>query len=121
LGIKFTRGYVSSSICTPSRAGILTGKHAFKFGIHGNASSESINYNSESSESSESSGSSGLPRNEMILPEYLQEYGYKTALFGKWHLGSGANFLPVNRGFDIFYGILEGGSSYNTAFNPKLI
>ena len=98
-GIVFTRGYVTHSICAPSRAAILTGKYQQKFGFERNPSAEP-----------EISG--GIPNGEFNLAEVLKISGYKTAAIGKWHLGVGSNYSPNHRGFDYFFGFERGGSNY---------
>ncbi|MEI8619153.1 sulfatase-like hydrolase/transferase [Pseudoalteromonas sp. B193] len=54
----------------------------------------------------------GLPLSEKTLANRLQDVGYQTAVFGKWHLGGAPHFQPNNRGFDYFYGFLDGGHNY---------
>jgi arylsulfatase A-like enzyme len=97
-GIVFTHGYVTHSICAPSRAAILTGKYQQKFGFEKNPSAIP--------------NSGGVPDSEINLAEVLKMSGYKTAAIGKWHLGSGSNYSPNHRGFDYFFGFERGGSNY---------
>ena len=97
-GIVFTHGYVTHSICAPSRAAILTGKYQQKFGFEKNPSAIP--------------NSGGVPDSEINLAEVLKMAGYKTAAIGKWHLGSGSNYSPNHRGFDYFFGFERGGSNY---------
>ena len=98
-GITFTKGYVTHSICAPSRASILTGKYHQKFGFERNPSAvEEV--------------SGGIPRSEFNLAEVMKKSGYKTAAIGKWHLGVGSNYSPNHRGFDYFFGFERGGSNY---------
>ena len=88
-GIRFTSFYAAASVCTPSRAGLLTGRYP----IH----HAPFNFGPESQD--------GLPTNETLIAEVLQKEGYATAAIGKWHLGHHAQYLPTSRGFDQFYGI----------------
>ena len=99
-GVKFTDGYVSFPVCGPSRAGLLTGRYQDRFGFTTNPSVDPNNPNS------------GLPLQEETLAQVLQKVGYKSAVVGKWHMGTHPNFHPHQRGFDHFFGFLAGGLSY---------
>lgn len=94
-GIVFTDAYVSASVCGPSRAGLLTGRYQQRFGFECNPS-----------------GEIGIDLNEMTIADAMKQAGYKTAAFGKWHLGGELDFRPNSRGFDYFWGFLAGGRSY---------
>ena len=91
VGVKLTTYYAAQPVCSASRAAILTGAYANRIGI----------YNAFGPTSD-----SGINSNEYTLAEMLKENGYKTGIFGKWHLGSKKEFFPTNHGFDEFYGIL---------------
>ena len=98
-GVLFTDGYVSSPVCSPSRAGLLTGRHQQRFGheflpVTGPESSD------------------GLPLTEVTLADAMKDAGYVTGMVGKWHLGSQEKFNPVNRGFDEFFGMATWGADY---------
>ena len=100
-GIVFTSGYVTHSICTPSRAGLLTGRYPARFGMD--------NYLATAPHDTEH----GLPTSESTFAARLQEAGYATALIGKWHLGDAWPFHPLHRGFNEFYGFRgSGGRGY---------
>ncbi len=101
-GVRFTDGYVTCPLCSPSRAGMLTGRYQQRFGHEFNT---------------------GLPRRvlrdriglaatELTLGDALGDAGYVTGLFGKWHLGMNPEFHPRRRGFDEFFGFLAGGHPY---------
>ncbi|MCU4676260.1 sulfatase [Catenovulum sp. 2E275] len=105
-GILFTNAYVSAAVCGPSRAGILTGKYQQKFGYEEN------NVPGYMSASGITGDDMGLPLEQKILPQYLKELGYTTALIGKWHQGNADRFHPTKRGFDYFYGFRGGARSY---------
>ena len=90
-GVKLTSYYAAQPVCSASRAAILTGAYPNRIGI----------YNAFGPTSD-----SGISHNEYTLAEMLKENGYKTGIFGKWHLGSKKEFFPTNHGFDEFYGIL---------------
>ena len=90
-GVKLTSYYAAQPVCSASRAAILTGAYPNRLGI----------YNAFGPTSD-----SGINHNEYTLAEMLKDNGYKTGIFGKWHLGSKKEFFPTRHGFDEFYGIL---------------
>ncbi|MDE0104767.1 MAG: sulfatase [Bryobacterales bacterium] len=95
-GVRFTNGYASCPVCAPTRAGLLTGRYQQRFGFY------------EASDSR-----AGLPTDEVTLANLLQDAGFATGVFGKWHLGYTPEHRPVRRGFDTFYGFLgHGGHDY---------
>ncbi|MCK4922437.1 MAG: sulfatase-like hydrolase/transferase [Bacteroidales bacterium] len=99
-GIRFTQGYVSFPVCGPSRAGFLTGRYQDRFGFTTNPSIDPNN------------PISGLPVEEETMAQVLRKADYKSAIVGKWHMGTNAVFHPLERGFDYFYGFLSGGHNY---------
>lgn len=99
-GIRFTQGYVSFPVCGPSRAGFLTGRYQDRFGFTTNPSIDPNN------------SISGLPVEEETMAQVLRKADYKSAIVGKWHMGTNAVFHPLERGFDYFYGFLSGGHNY---------
>ncbi len=100
-GVRFTAAYVTASVCSPSRAGLMTGRFQTRFGYEGNA----IGAANERPEV-------GLPRGERTVAEHLAEAGYATACIGKWHLGGTARRHPHRHGFDHFYGFMHEGHFY---------
>jgi len=94
-GVKFTNGYVTGPYCSPTRAGLLTGRYQQRFGHE---------YNSD--------GPNGLPLTETTIADRLKSVGYTTGIIGKWHLGSLPQFHPQKRGFNEFFGFLAGAHSY---------
>jgi arylsulfatase A len=90
-GIRFTDFYVPATVCTPSRAGLLTGCYPKRVGLH-----EAVLF---------PFSQHGLNPEETILPEWLKPLGYTSACVGKWHLGHKPEFMPNNQGFDYFYGV----------------
>ena len=110
-GIAFPNGYVPSPVCSPSRAGLLTGRHPSRFGLDVN-----IPY-------APADESVGLPLSETLLPEYLRQAGYRTGVVGKWHLGAADPYHPLRRGFDWRYGYASNDAYYraNTALNPAAL
>ena len=105
-GVIFTNGYASSSVCAPSRAGLLTGKHQAGFGFNDNLAGNQPGFDANYL---------GLPLTESTLANKLKSLGYATGLIGKWHLGAAPHFNPIKRGFDEFWGFLDGGHDYVTA------
>ena len=101
-GVKFTDGYVSAPICSPSRAGMLTGRYQQRFGHEFNAGGAARSHRM----------GLGTPASETLLPAYLKSAGYATGMSGKWHLGSIDALHPLNRGFDEFFGFLHGANAY---------
>jgi len=89
-GMKFTDFCVAASVCTPSRAALLTGRYPIRSGL---------------TRVLIPSSSGGLPAEEITLAEALKERGYATACVGKWHLGCRRPHLPLNHGFDRYFGI----------------
>ena len=104
-GIRFTDGYVSCPVCSPSRAGLLTGRYQQRFGYYHNASAEVRIPNW------------GLPTGEKTIADCMKAEGYATGVIGKWHLGDKAQFHPNRRGFDEFFGFIGGLHDY---FKPGL-
>lgn len=102
-GVRFTNAYVSSSVCAPSRAGLMTGKHQASFGFRDNLAPVQPGHDPEFV---------GLPLNQTTLPQRLKSLGYTTGLVGKWHLGELPKFSPLQRGFDEFWGYLGGAHDY---------
>ena len=105
-GVVFTNGYVSSAVCSPSRAGLLTGRHNCEFGYYTNPDlppDQQLQIDREYS---------GLPVNEVTLADRLGQLGYINGLIGKWHLGRLPQFHPLNRGFHEFWGYVNGGHDY---------
>ena len=109
-GVLCTQAYVASAVCSPSRAGLITGRDPRRFGYEGNLNQTSSHYATRPE-------LLGLPPGEHTLGDHLRDAGYQTAIIGKWHLGTGELFHPLQRGFDYFCGMLGGGHSYFP--NPK--
>ena len=98
-GVRCTSGYVSGPYCSPTRAGLLTGRYQQRFGHEFNPGADP-------------EAEVGLPLSETTLPQRLKDAGYATGMVGKWHLGDDEKFHPVHRGFQEFYGFLGGARSY---------
>ncbi|MBR8538016.1 sulfatase-like hydrolase/transferase [Carboxylicivirga sediminis] len=101
-GLRFTDAYTTCPVCGPSRAGLLTGRYQNRFGFEDNPgpfrrTEETI---------------PGIPLRETTMGEYFKELGYNTALIGKWHEENVPLRNPSARGFDKFFGFINGASSY---------
>ena len=100
-GIRMTDSYVSCPYCAPTRAGLMTGRYQTHFGFEfnpGPAAQAQENF--------------GLPLTETTVAQRLKDLGYRTGMFGKWHLGYKPELHPTKRGFDEFFGFLGGAHSY---------
>jgi arylsulfatase A-like enzyme len=98
-GVRCTNGYVSGPYCSPTRAGLMSGRYQNRFGHEfnpGPTPSDDI----------------GLPLTEKTLADRLKEAGYVTGMVGKWHLGDAEKFHPLSRGFQEYYGFLGGARSF---------
>ncbi len=89
-GLRFTDFYVSEAVCSASRSSLLTGCYAQRIGIRGALGPNSF---------------AGLHPEETTIASMLRPLGYRTAIYGKWHLGDRLEFLPANFGFDEYYGL----------------
>jgi arylsulfatase A len=89
-GLKFTSFYSLSPVCSPSRAGLLTGRYPVRTGVTAVLFPESW---------------TGLPGEEYTMAEMFKDNGYVTGIIGKWHLGHHHQYLPLQQGFDEYYGI----------------
>ncbi|MEI6537259.1 MAG: arylsulfatase [Verrucomicrobiaceae bacterium] len=99
-GAKFTQFYVQS-MCTPTRAGLMTGRYPFRYGLQTIVIPGPAGY--------------GLDTSEYLMPQCLKDAGYKTAIIGKWHLGhADLKYWPKQRGFDYQYGAMIGELDYFT-------
>ncbi len=106
-GACLTSFYASASVCTPSRAGLLTGRYPVRTLMTNPLFPPRDPMNLVMDVLGRYSYSvTGIPEDEVLLPEVLQRRGYRTGLVGKWHLGSRPGSLPNDRGFDSFYGAL---------------
>ncbi len=95
-----TSGYASHPACSPTRAGLMTGRYQQRFGHENNPF-----YNPKDHRE-------GLPLSEKLLPEFLRSAGYVTGWIGKWHLGAAPEFSPLKRGFTETFGFIGGGHRF---------
>jgi arylsulfatase A len=106
-GTRLTSFYATAAICSPSRAGLLTGRYPVRTLITTPLLSTYDIMNEVMDVLGRYSYNvRGIPKDEVLLPEVLKRRGYQTALVGKWHLGGTPGYLPNDRGFDTFYGAL---------------
>jgi len=99
-GIRCTNGYVSGPYCSPTRAGLMTGRYQQRFGHEFNPGPPP------------EGPDVGLPLTETTLAQRLKDGGYATGMVGKWHLGSERKFHPMSRGFQEYFGFLGGAHPY---------
>jgi arylsulfatase A-like enzyme len=104
-GVLFRNAFVTTPVCSPSRAGFLTGRYGTELGIRDWISPD------------EAAGGLGLPPGTPTWPALLREAGWRTALVGKWHLGRGPRSHPSAFGIERFFGFLDGG---NAPIDPTL-
>ncbi len=139
-GVVFTEGYSSAPICSPSRAGLITGRYQQRFGYEVQPQDRyprnrleyyafkhfidtgywvlSDNFYFPRQQDIDRQG---LPPGELTLGELFQANGYRTALLGKWHLGHEEPFLPTRRGFDYMYGFYEAFTLYADTTAPWIV
>src|SRR6185503_8741421 len=98
-GVRCTSGYVSCPYCSPSRAGLLTGRYQTRFGHEFNPHVGDEN-------------TLGLPLHQRTIADRLHDVGYATGLVGKWHQGFNREHHPQSRGFDDYFGFLVGGHNF---------
>lgn len=92
-GIFFSQAYISGNVCSPTRAGLLTGRYQQRAGVY-----------------TAGEGGSGIDLNIPIFSKFLESKGYVSGAFGKWHMGLTPDYNPVVRGFDEFYGFMGRGA-----------
>jgi arylsulfatase A-like enzyme len=99
-GTRLTNGYVSCPVCSPTRAGLMTGRYQQRFGHEFNPGPNEAE-------------TFGLPVDQVTLAQVLKDAGYATGMVGKWHLGFRPEMHPTQRGFDEFFGFLAGAHGYD--------
>jgi len=99
-GVLFKNGYVTYAVCGPSRAGLITGRYQDRFGFNRNPLLAPNDINM------------GLPLSEETIADILKRSGYTSTAIGKWHLGTHPALHPIKRGFDEFFGFVDGGHQY---------
>jgi len=139
-GVRFDQGYVTSPVCSPSRAALMTGRYQQRFGfeilIHDRYPRNRLEWaafkwfvargdfqlaDRPQAPAHEDILRQGLPPSELTLAEILKHAGYATGVMGKWHLGFGEDALPLRRGFDYHYGFYDGYSFYADPKAPDIV
>ncbi len=92
-GVWFSQGYITGNVCSPTRAGLLTGRYQQRAGVY-----------------TAGEGGSGMAQSEKLFPRFLKPAGYTSGAYGKWHVGLTLEQSPVGRGFDEWYGFLGRGA-----------
>lgn len=105
-GLRFTDFHSSGPVCSPTRAGLLTGRYQQRSGVPG------VIY-----AAFDSNRHHGLNPSEITFPELIREAGYQTGMFGKWHLGYRKQFNPTLHGFQTFRGYVSGNIDYHSHFD----
>ncbi|MDZ4850060.1 MAG: sulfatase [Pirellulaceae bacterium] len=108
-GVRCTSGYTSGCVCAPTRSGLMTGRYQQRFGFEFNPA--------PMTQAAGEAAYFGLPVSETTLADMLRGAGYKTGMVGKWHLGQEPQLVPTRRGFDDFFGFLEG--AHNFIYNAQ--
>jgi arylsulfatase A-like enzyme len=110
-GVRFSSAYVTAASCSPSRAGLMSGRYQQRFGFEFNTAGGAVTHRLHR----------GLDPSVVTLTDVLKQAGYVTGMFGKWHLGTQPQFHPQARGFDEFYGFLAGAHSFFPSKGPQPI
>jgi arylsulfatase A-like enzyme len=116
-GVRLTNYYVTWPACTPSRSSILTGRQPLRNGLYDMVRNDLVNYGHRYSEHEYATSAEmtiGLDPREKTLGNMLHDVGYRCGMVGKWDMGQAKRYLPLQRGFDFFYGIGNNGIDYYT-------
>ncbi len=108
-GIRFSSGYVTGPLCSPTRAAVMTGRHQCRFGHEFNPPAVT----------EPNPGNLALDLRETTFADRMKSAGYVTGALGKWHLGEGESYHPLSRGFDEFFGFTGGAHSYFKAGDKR--
>jgi len=139
-GVTFAEGYVTSPVCSPSRAALMTGRYSQRFGfetlvheryprnrfewwfLRGFLTGRGWDAPAELHVPRyEDRERQGIPPTEVLISELLVKQGYSSAIIGKWHLGFGPDLLPQKRGFDHQYGFYDAFSLYGDPDDPDMV
>ncbi|WP_417493264.1 sulfatase-like hydrolase/transferase [Maricaulis sp.] len=134
-GAIFTNGYAGNATCAPSRAAIMTGRFATRFGFEFTPAPVAFHrllgsfdygpqeavYHADRESQTIPLDEQGLPSSEITMAELLRDQGYHTMFFGKWHLGAAEAFRPQNQGFDEWLGFLPGAALFMDVDDPEVV
>lgn len=134
-GVEFTRAYTTCGTCSPSRAGLLTGRYQQRFGFEFLLLSPLITRAFDGSlvenpghliekippKRRVSIAESGMPPSEVTIAEVLKAQGYQTGMVGKWHVGSSDELQPMSQGFDEFVGFHQVSAMYAPKDDPNIV
>jgi len=116
-GVRGTNFYVTASVCTPSRSGLITGRYPQRNGVYEMIRNDAVNYGHRYTASEYAISPEmtlGLDPREQTFADVLRTAGYTSAVFGKWDMGQAHRYLPLQRGFDYYYGHGNNGIDYYT-------
>ena len=116
-GVRLTNYYVTWPACTPSRGSILTGRHPLRNGLYDMVRNDLVNYGHRYTPQEYATSPEmtiGLDPREQTLGDVLRRAGYRCGMVGKWDMGQARRYLPLQRGFDFFYGHGNNGIDYYT-------
>ncbi len=138
-GITFSEGYVTAPVCSPSRAGLLTGRYQQRFGFeilcHDRYACNRVQYlafkhfvakspwilSELAAPTKEALDRQGIPASEITMADMMRKHGYATGIFGKWHLGYHDQVAPAHRGFDFSYEFRGGFTMYDYEDDPDVV
>ncbi len=132
-GVTFANGYANNATCAPSRAAIMTGRYATRFGfeftptpvqfpkvLHRLSPKNTLYFN-EREKDSPPYEDMGVPPEEITIAELLKKKGYRTLMLGKWHLGGTPGMQPGDQGFDEWLGFLHGAAMFLPKEDPNVV
>lgn len=113
-GVRFAQFYSNAPVCTPTRAGFITGRYQQRVGLEWalGFTAEQFRHTKDGWVPESDKLALGLPNTVVTLPKLLKSLGYVTAAFGKWHLGYRPEFNPTRHGFDEYFGVLLGHADF---------